>query len=652
MNADSRQAHLARAALAQDGPAWAALAQFDGPLPQFWERYLQAVGQLLQSRRVLLLASGVGLPWKALAQWPADAPQAPGDAADVLQTLAALPELQARLEPLAGGGQLLAMRLPQAPAPESQVLALVALHGSAFAADPQALLQWAEQAASVPAQYARRAVAAAAAAAAAAGQPQPFGAAPVRRDLGAHADAVGDAGDAQLAGEPHAQRLYEILRLSIELARQPRFLQRAFELCNALAVRFDADRVSLGWMHPPYVRLTAISHVEKFDRLSAVSRALEGAMEEAADQGQALVYPAEPGVRQVQRAHESYALMQGVAAVASVPLSDGDQVVGVISLEKTQGRWSADELWELRLIAQTTALPLAQLRQADRWWGARLWAALKGRPGAAPRHSAWKLAGAVGLIGFVSLFFVPWDYRVDARLTLRSKDLLFVPAPFDGYLRQVYVDMGDKVKAGQVLMQLDTRELVLEESMAQADVLRYSREAEKAQALRQLAEMQITLARRDQSAARLALIRQQLANAKVTAPQDGVVVEGELKKNLGAPLRKGDLLLKLAQTEDSYLELEIDQADVHEVQVGSRGQFALVGRPEQRFAIEIDRIDPASTLREGKNVYLARGRLQEGIAPWWRPGMGGTARIEAGQRPLIWVMTHRTVRFLREFFWL
>jgi biotin carboxyl carrier protein len=644
MNADSRQAHLAHAALAQDGQAWAALAQFDGPLPLFWERYLQAIGQVLQARRVLLLASGVGLPWKALAQWPADAPQAAGDASDVLQTLAALPEWQAQLEPLAGGGQLLAMRLPQAPAPAGQVLALVALHGSAFAAAPQALLQWAEQAAAVPAQYARRA-----SAAPTEGQPRPAGTAPARQDLAGPLDG---AGDAALADEPHAQRLYQILRLSIELSRQPRFLQRAFELCNALAVRFDADRVSLGWMHPPYVRLTAISHVEKFDRLSAVSRALEGAMEEAADQGQALVYPAEPGARQVQRAHESYALMQGVAALASVPLSDGEQVVGVISLEKMQGRWSADELWELGLIAQATALPLAQLRQADRWWGARLWAALKGRPGAAPRHSAWKLAGAVGLIGFVSLFFVPWDYRVDARLTLRSKDLLFVPAPFDGYLRQVYVDMGDKVKAGQVLMQLDTRELVLEESMAQADVLRYSREAEKAQALRQLAEMQITLARRDQSAARLALIRQQLANAKVTAPQDGVVVEGELKKNLGAPLRKGDLLLKLAQTEDSYLELEIDQADVHEVQVGSRGQFALVGRPEQRYAIEIDRIDPASTLREGKNVYLARGRLQEGLAPWWRPGMGGTARIDAGQRPLIWVMTHRTVRFLREFFWL
>ena len=635
MNAESRQAHHQHSA-AMQRQRWAELSEFDGPVHVFWEHYLQALGQDLQARGVLLLSAGVGRPWKALAQWPAQAQLWSGDPAELLQMLSGLVDEQPRLEHLPQGGQLLAMRLPQPAA--AQVLAVVALHDGVFAME--GLLAWARQAAQVPAQWARHASARASAGAArsAASSTQ--------------ADTQADTRAGALAEQPHAQRLYQVLRLSIELSRQPRFLQRAFELCNALAVRFDADRVSLGWMHPPYVRLTAISHVEKFDRLSAVSRALEGAMEEAADQGQPLVYPTEQGVRQVQRAHESYALMQGVAALASVPLTDGDQVVGVITLEKMQGRWSADELWELGLIAQTTALPLAQLHDADRWWGARWWGALQGPRGAPPRHSAWKLAGALGLIAFVSLFFVPWDYRIDARLTLRSKDLLFVPAPFDGYLRQVHVDMGDKVKAGQVLMQLDTRELVLEESMAQADMLRYSREAEKAQALRQLAEMQITMARRDQSASRLALIRHQLANAKVTAPQDGVVVEGELKKNLGAPLRKGDLLLKLAQTDDSYLELEIDQADIHEVKVGSRGEFALVGRPEQRFAIEIDRIDPASNLREGKNIYLARGRLQEGIAPWWRPGMGGTARIDAGERPLIWVMTHRTVRFLREFFWL
>ena len=518
---------------------WAELSEFDGSVSVFWEHYLQAIGQDLQARGVLLLSASVGQPWKALAQWPAQAHLWSGDPAELLQMLAGLVDEQPQLEHLPQGGQLLAMRLPQPAA--AQVLAVVALHDGVFAME--GLLAWARQAAQVPALWARHASARASAAA-----------------RSAASSTQADTPVSVLAEQPHAQRLYQVLRLSIELSRQPRFLQRAFELCNALAVRFDADRVSLGWMHPPYVRLTALSHVEKFDRLSAVSRALEGAMEEAADQGQALVYPAEPGVRQVQRAHASYALMQGVAALASVPLTDGDQVVGVITLEKMQGRWSADELWELGLIAQTTALPLAQLHQADRWWGARWWGALQGRRGATPRHSGWKLAGALGLVAFVSLFFVPWDYRIDARLTLRSKDLVFVPAPFDGYLRQVHVDMGDKVKAGQVLMQLDTRELVLEESMAQADVLRYSREAEKAQALRQLAEMQITMARRDQSASRLALIRHQLANAKVTAPQDGVVVEGELKKNLGAPLRKpskGDAAAALAWSNASHHSLRM-----------------------------------------------------------------------------------------------
>jgi len=632
VNADSRQAQTEHAAAARrQAQVWAELAQFGGSAQDFWGRYLLALGEHLQARRILLLASGLGLPWKALAQWPADAREWTDDAADVLRIMAELVDEQPRMDPLSQGGQALAMRLPQPPEAGGSVVAVVALQIDDAALDAAELLAWAAQVARVPAHYALRSRAS-------------FGTAPAP-----------DTGDVNRvpADQPHAQRLYQILRLSIDLSRQPRFLQRAYELCNALAVRFEGDRVSLGWTRGPYVRLQAISHVEKFDRLSAISRAMEGAMEEAADQGQVVVFPAPQDSPLVYRAHESYALMQGVAAVASVPLMDADRVRGVICLEKRQGGWSAEDLWELRLIAQATIYPLAELQARDRWWGARLWSALTERQtNAGPKHVGWKLAGGAALIGLIALFLVPWDYRVDARLTMRSKDMVLVPAPFDGYLRQVHVEIGDRVKAGEILMQLDTRELLLEESMAQADVLRYGREAEKAQALRQLAEMQIASARRDQSASRLALVRHQLANARVVAPQDGVVVEGELKKNLGAPLRKGDLLLKLARTESSFLELEIDQSDVHEVKVGSRGEFALVGRPEQRFAIEIDRIDPASTLREGRNVYLARGRADAGMAPWWRPGMGGTARIDAGERPLIWVMTHRTVRFLREFFWL
>ncbi len=627
MSSQSRQV----VAQGQDGAepasaAWAALNGFQGSPQAFWERFLKTAGQSLPARRVLLLSASVGTPWTALAQWPAEAAEEAADAQGVLQLASRLTGDKPVVAGLPSGGQLLGLRLPHGKVGGQQVAAVVAFVSPNVELSPHALGAWVAQALAATARFARAA----------------------DDEVDADTRAPDDR------AEPKAARLFQMLQLSIRLSHQTRFVRMAYELCNALAARFDADRVSLGWFESPYVRLTAVSHIEKFDRQSAISRALEGAMEESADQASVVVYPAPMESRTVQRAHESYALMQGVPSVVSVPLGDGQRVRAVLCLERRQGVWSEEDLWELDLIAQSVARPLADRHDRDRWWGARLWSAIKALPAvaASPRHSAWKLAGASLVLGLIALCFVPWNYRVDATLSIRSKDVLFIPAPFDGYLSQVQVEVGDLVRAGQLLVRLDTRELMLEASMAEADLVRYRREAEKAQATRQLAEMEISLARLEQSASRLALVRHQLAHAEVTAPHAGVVVEGELKKNLGAPLRKGDLLLKLAQADQTYLELQIDQADVHEVSVGTQGEFALVGRPEQRFPIVITRLDPASVLRDGRNVFLARAEIRHDSPAWWRPGMGGTARLEVGERALIWVLTHRTVRTLREWFWI
>ena len=124
MNAESRQAHQEQSAAVQRR-RWAELSEFDGSVSVFWEHYLQAIGQDLQARGVLLLSASVGQPWKALAQWPAQAHLWSGDPAELLQMLAGLVDEQPQLEHLPQGGQLLAMRLPQPAA--AQVLAVVAL---------------------------------------------------------------------------------------------------------------------------------------------------------------------------------------------------------------------------------------------------------------------------------------------------------------------------------------------------------------------------------------------------------------------------------------------------------------------------------------------------------------------------------------------
>jgi multidrug resistance efflux pump len=641
-------------AAAQAGARLAALVNFDGPAEAFWPQYLQCVGLALSARRVLLLSSAVGRPWQARAQWPARGSET---AQDPDWTLELLSRSQAGL-PHAGRNASAELALAMMPSAQvenaAQVLAVVVLDIDVGQWDERRLCAWAALAAPIPVQFMRRAATSGAASAAPAVMPaHPAPSAPP-------VAAAPSAGPAEPVPEAdagvveRAERLHEVLRLGIRLQQESRFMSLAMALCNELALRFACERVSLGWVERHYVKLTAVSHIENFDAKSQATRALEAVMEEALDQEALLSFPAQQGSDPVLRAHQAYCESIGSTQLTTLPLLHGERVDAVLCLERQAGVLTQAEQWELRLIGEALARWLSTLHDQDRWFGARWWHACSEQAAVLlrPRHTALKLSVLLGTFLLALLVLMPWTYRVDAALAIRSQDLLFMPAPFDGYLRKVQVQVGDQVAAGATLVELDTRDLALEASMAEADLVRYGRESEKAMAAGQLAEMQISAARAQQAAARLEMVRYQLDHAQVRAPYAGVVIEGDLQKNLGAPVRKGDLLLKLAQTTDAYIELEIDQAYIHDVQVGSRGEFALVGRPEERFGITVTRIDPAALTRDGRTFYLARAGLDGAFRPNWRPGMGGNAKIDVGNRSPLWIMTHRTVRFLREFFWI
>lgn len=639
-----------------------ALVAYAGPVRSFWPLYLQALVQATGARRALMLSAAVGRPWQARAHWPLSGAESPDDAQRSLRLLAQAQALPLCLD-IDGPERALALQPSGLLADEGQklVVVLLQLPGHWDAAQWQA---WGHVAAAVPARYTARQAALADQAAQAdqvaqvglsAKVPHPGAMHPATQ--GSLAEPPAD-GAALLQASTRAQRLYGILELTRSLSQEDRFTQAAMTLCNQLCSRLGAERVSLGWCQGTALRLVAISHVEHFDAQSNATRALEEVMEEALDQEAVLTYPAEAGHTTVLRAHQAYAQSAAPAAgpwhLGTVPLEWQGQVQGVLCVERQAPAFSASDVWELTQTGQASVPWLAHLHAQDRWWGLRAWHAVQAaaRAGVGPRHTALKAGGVLLAIFVLLASLTPWAYRVDASLLVRSRDVLFIPAPFDGYLREVQVDVGDSVAQGQTLLALDTRDVLLEASMAEADLERYAREAEKAMAARQLAEMQIALARQQQASAKLELIRFQLDNATVKAPFAGVVIEGDLKKNLGAPVRKGDLLVKLAQNTRIVLELEIDQSVVHEVQVGTRGEFALVGRPGERLPIQISHLDPAAVSKEGKTVYLARALLLSAEPADWRPGMGGNAKLDAGERALIWVMTHRSVRFLREFFWL
>ncbi|WP_089960581.1 HlyD family efflux transporter periplasmic adaptor subunit [Limnohabitans sp. 2KL-3] len=626
----------------------ASLVRLGGTAEHFWSHYLQAVGQALSARRVLLLTSSVGRPWQARAQWPVRGGDQPGDVDWTLELVGEVRNGQPRVR-RNGANQLALVMTPSADAAESgaQVLAVVALGIDADAWDETRLLVWAALAEWIPSQWSLNTA---------------MSGHPPEREVSVVPSQSSDATVPEIASvkEPdqsaqdRAQTLHDVMRLAIRLQEEKRFMAMAMAMCNELALRFDCERVSLGWVDQHDLKLTAVSHVEHFDPKSQATRSLEAVMDEALAQESVLLYPAEPGTDPVLRAHQAYCEKVGATCMTTVPLLHAESVMAVLCLERQAGTLTAAQLWELQLIADAVARWQFTLHEQDRWFGARWWAALNRQASQVfkPSHIALKLTALTVSLLLALLSLLSWPYRVDAALAIRSQDLLFMPAPFDGYLRKVNVHVGEQVAEGAVLVELDTRDLALEASMAEADLLRHSRDSEKAMAAHQLAEMQIAAARAQQSASRLDMIRYQLEHAQVRAPYAGVVIEGDLKKNLGAPVRKGDLLLKLAQTSQAYIELEIDQAYIHEVKVGSRAEFALVGRPQDRYDITISRIDPAAVNRDGRTFYVARADVDGNFEPHWRPGMGGNAKIDVGLRSPLWIMTQRTVRFMREFFWL
>jgi len=74
---------------------------------------------------------------------------------------------------------------------------------------------------------------------------------------------------------------------------------------------------------------------------------------------------------------------------------------------------------------------------------------------------------------------------------LKAETVTFLTAPFDGYIEQVGVRVGDGVAKGDTLLAVDRSDLLLEEAELEAERNRHQREYEKARADQAFADMRI-----------------------------------------------------------------------------------------------------------------------------------------------------------------
>ena len=401
------------------------------------------------------------------------------------------------------------------------------------------------------------------------------------------------------------------------------------------------------------MRLQSISHMERFERKMDIVSSLEVAMEEAFDQDEEILLPKPASSSAVTHDHQEYAEKQQIKQLLSLPLRCNDSPIGILTCEREEQPFSEDEIRSLRILCDQIPPRLLALKNTDRWFGAKLADNLRKNASGlfGVEHTLIKISALLVCLLLLLSTVLQLPYRVEAPFILRSEDVQQVSTPFEGYIEQVYVKIGQQVEREQLLLSLDTRDLQLEESAAIANQIRYLREAEKARAYGSLIDMKIAQAQADQAKAQLELIRYRLEQAELRSSIAGVIVEGDLEELRGAPVNKGDILFKVARHEKLFIELKIDEKDIHELTAEQSGEIAFVSQPGLKYPLIIEQIDPLALAGEVGNTFLARARSADKPAGWWRPGMSGIAKIDVGQRSIIWIMTHRTIDFFQLLIW-
>lgn len=461
---------------------------------------------------------------------------------------------------------------------------------------------------------------------------------------------------ASAADKSSSSDLLGLLDLNAKVMREDTFGAAVLTLVNGLAAHGDLEQVSLGWLEPSgYVRMQAVSHLDRFERKMETVSLLESAMEEAVDQRTDVYYPSPVESETVTLAHERLQRVLGQQCLATLVLSNSAETeTAVLMLTRSGAAFNASELSEMS-VAMHLLLPwLVDCKARSRNAWQRFYHRLKStlRHWMSPEKPGKKLLWGSALVAVLFVVFGTWPHRIEAGAELVTDSTQIISSPFDGYLASVYVSLGDAVEQGQRLASLDTRDLVLQIADYQSETNRFLAEADRARALNEGANTEIARARAAQARAKYERAKFQLEQATVQAPFSGIVVEGERKELTGMPVKQGDPVVKLARIEGLYGLLSVSERDVHFLPEHATGNIRLLSAPDQEIPFEIMTLVPTAQVKgQAGNQFMMKVKLLQAPQAWWRPGMSGLALIEAGDRNVFWLISHRLFDFLRLKLW-
>ena len=245
--------------------------------------------------------------------------------------------------------------------------------------------------------------------------------------------------------------------------------------------------------------------------------------------------------------------------------------------------------------------------------------------------------------------------RVQATGTLEPIDLIAIRSKASGFVQKMPVDVGSDVKAGDLIVQIDPRDVKNQFDETVADdvasvVAMHNAELQKKRADDMLAQRVITPAEHDsvsagyvravsdvaEDRANLDLARQKLEDATVRAPVDGTILTksvslGQLVTSATGTFGRDTSIVTMANLLRVRMRVNVDEADMANVRPGEPATIRVDAVPSRSFDGVVEKIEPTAVVNQGVTFFPVLVTI-DNHERLLMPGMNGEVTIIAARK--------------------
>ena len=261
------------------------------------------------------------------------------------------------------------------------------------------------------------------------------------------------------------------------------------------------------------------------------------------------------------------------------------------------------------------------------------------------------------------------DIVVDAEATgvVEPINVIEVKSKASGQIERMPVETGTRVKPGDLLVQVDTRDVRNQYNQALADLRAAQARVQVAAAQRKRSEdlfkQQIITAQEQETAqldfanaqaqvtradASLDLAQQRLEDATVRAPLAGTIIEktvstGQVITSATGAFGGGTLLLKMADLSQVRVRALVNETDIGNIQPGQQATVTVDAYPDRPFRGSVEKIEPQAVVQQNVTMFpvLVAVSNREGLL---MPGMNGEVSVLVERRENVISVPNDAVR--------